>query len=83
MKVELLNFFNEKRCLAKLLEDEELYWKQRDKACWLENDDLNTNFFYARASICKATNKVNYFVDDGGIEQSDLITMGSISLSYF
>ena len=32
MKVELLNFFNEKRRLAKLLEDEELYWKQWAKA---------------------------------------------------
>ena len=45
MKVKLLNFFNEKRRLAKLLEDEELYWKQWAKAFWLENGDLNSNFF--------------------------------------
>ena len=75
-------FFNEKMSLAKLLEDEELYWKQRAKAFWLENDDLNTKFFHAQASFCKASNKVSSLVDDDGIEQSDLSTMGSIALSY-
>ena len=83
MKVELLNFFNEKRHLAKLLEDEELYWKQQAKALWLENGDLNTKFFHAQASGRKASNKVSYLVDVNGIVQSDFSTMGSIALSYF
>ena len=83
MKVELLNFFNEKRRLAKLLEDEELYWKQWAKAFWLENGDLNSNFFHAQASRRKADNKVSSLVDDNDIVQSDLSTMGSIALSYF
>ena len=54
-------------CLAKLLEDEELYWKQRAKAFWLENGDLNTKFFHAQASGHKAPNKVSSLVDDDGI----------------
>ena len=83
MKVELLNFFNEKRRLAKLLEDEELYWKQRAKAFWLENGDLNTNFFHAQALCRKVPNKVSSLVDDNGIVKSDLSTMGSIAFSYF
>ena len=66
-----------------MLEDEELYWKQRAKAFWLENDDLNTNFFHAQASGCKAANKVSSLIDVNGIVQSDLSTMGSIALSYF
>ena len=55
----VIEFFNEKRRLAKLLENEELYWKQRVKAFWLENGDLNAKFFHAQASDCKATNKVS------------------------
>ena len=66
IKVELLIFL-EKRRLAKLLEDEELYWKQRAKAFWLENGDLNTKFFHAQASGLKAANKVSSLVDDNGI----------------
>ena len=66
-----------------MLEDEELYWKQWAKAFWLENDDHNTKFFHAQASGRKAANKVSSRVDDNGIVQSDLSTMGSISLSFF
>ena len=71
----VIEFFNEKRRLAKLLEDEELYWKQRAKAFWLENSDLNTKFFHAPASGRKAANKVRSLVDDNGIVQSDLSTI--------
>ena len=80
---QVTEFFNEKRRLAKLLDDEDLYWKQRVKAFWLENDDLNTKFFHAQASGRKAANKASSLIDDNGIVQSDLSTMGSITLSYF
>ena len=63
----VIEFFNEKRHLAKLLEDEELYWKQWAKAFWLENGDLNTKFFHAKASSRKAANKVSSLVDVNGI----------------
>ena len=66
-----------------MLEDEELYWKQRAKAFWLENGDLNTKFFHAQASGHKAANNVSSLVDVNGIVQLDLSTMGSIALSYF
>ena len=79
----VIEFFNEERRLAKLLEDEELYWKQRAKAIWLENSDLNTQFFHAQASGRKAANKVSSLVDVNGIVQSDLSTMRSIALSFF
>ena len=49
----------------------------------MENDDLNTKFFHAQASGRKAANKVSSLVDDNGIVQFDLSTMGSITLSYF
>ena len=53
IKIELLNFFNEKMRLAKLLEDEELYWKKWAKAFWLENSDLNTNFFTHKLRVVR------------------------------
>ena len=49
----------------------------------MENGDLNTNFFHEQALGRKAANKVSSLIDDGGIMQSDLSTMGSIALSYF
>ena len=60
-----------------------MYWKQRAKTFWLDNGDLNTKFFNAQSSGRKAANKVSSLVDDNGIVQSDLSTMGSIALSYF
>ena len=60
-----------------------MYWKQRAKAFWLENGDLNTKFFHAQALGRKAANKVSSLVDVNSIVQSDLSTMGSIALSYF
>ena len=60
-----------------------MYWKQRAKAFLLENGDLNTKFFHAQASGCKAANSVSSLVDVNGIVQSDLSTMGSIALSCF
>ena len=49
----------------------------------MENGDLNTKIFHAQASGRKAANKVSSLVDDNGIVQSDLSTMGSIALSHF
>ena len=49
----------------------------------MENGDLNTKFFHAQASGHKVVNKVSSLVDDNGIVQSDLSTMGFIALSYF
>ena len=79
----VIEFFNKKMRLAKLLEDEELYLKQRAKAFWLENSDLKTKFFHAQASGRKAANKVSSLIDVNGIVQTDLSTMASIALSYF
>ena len=33
--------------LAKLLEQEEMFWKQRAKKFWLQGDDRNTRYFHA------------------------------------
>ena len=49
----------------------------------MENGDLNTKFFHAQASVRKDANKISSLVDDNEIEQSDMSTMRSISLSYF
>ena len=65
------------------MENEDLYWKQRAKAFWLENGDLNTKFFHAQASGRKAANKVSSLVDVNGIVRLDLSMMGSIAFSYF
>ncbi|KAL0357698.1 UNVERIFIED_CONTAM: hypothetical protein Scaly_1455500 [Sesamum calycinum] len=48
----------EKVELAKLILQEEIFWKQRSKNLWLKEGDRNSNFFHAKASYRHQINSI-------------------------
>ncbi|KAJ9554109.1 hypothetical protein OSB04_018154 [Centaurea solstitialis] len=53
------------RLIATLLKEEE-HWRQRAKAHWLKEGDLNTKFFHAYANGRRKTNQILKLKDDNG-----------------
>lgn len=54
--------------LADLLNQEEIYWKQRAKQAWLAKWDRNTPYFHAWANQRRRSNKIRSITDDAGRE---------------
>lgn len=50
----------------KLLEQQEIYWKQRSKQFWLHEGDKNTRFFHSYASTRRKNNRIERIKDDSG-----------------
>ncbi|XP_021737156.1 uncharacterized protein LOC110703671 [Chenopodium quinoa] len=50
-----------------LLHLEEIYWRQRSRALWLESGDRNTNFFHRKASQRRSKNRISHLVTDDGV----------------
>lgn len=65
------------RKLESLLEDEEVYWKQRSREEWLNWGDRNTKWFHLKASKRRSINRIqrlrnamgNWVEDDVGMEE--------------
>ncbi|XP_074335942.1 uncharacterized protein LOC141673107 [Apium graveolens] len=59
-------FFEATNQLNDLLSHEEVYWKQRAKAFWLEEGDSNSKFFHAFANARKKVNQVTRLKNNDG-----------------
>jgi hypothetical protein len=53
---------------ARLLVQEETYWRQRAKMHWLQQGDLNTRFFHTSASIRSKAKKIEKLINSDNIE---------------
>ncbi|KAL0314933.1 UNVERIFIED_CONTAM: putative mitochondrial protein [Sesamum angustifolium] len=67
------------RCLAQ----EEIMWKQRGKAQWLQEGDRNTKFFHTRASTRFCRNSINKLKNNCGVWCHRKTDIQSIITEYF
>lgn len=74
---------NEQSTLSSLLIQEEDFWKQRAKAFWLRDGDMNTRFFHATASARKKTNTIQKLLGNDGVWYDSEDDMCEIVKNYF
>ncbi|XP_071683392.1 uncharacterized protein [Lolium perenne] len=89
-KLNLRNFDNEQETrrniekeLDKLLEQEEVYWKQRSRINWLKEGDRNTKFFHRKATWRSKKNKIEKLQQDNGSVIVDKEQMKEMTNQFF
>ena len=69
--------------LEKLVQKEEILWKQRSKSLWLKDGDRNTKFFHAMASRRKRNNRLLRIIDEERRWQVKEEKITTVFLGYF
>lgn len=67
----------------KLLEKQEIFWRQRAKQFWLRDGDSNTRFFHKFASTRKDHNRISRLKDDNGEWQETEEGIQTVITQYF
>ncbi|PNX96867.1 ribonuclease H, partial [Trifolium pratense] len=68
---------------ARLLVQEETYWRQRAKMHWLKEGDLNTKFFHMSASARQRRKKIEKIVNEANVEVKTQAEISKVALNYF
>ncbi|PNY14675.1 ribonuclease H [Trifolium pratense] len=68
---------------ARLLIQEEAYWRQRAKMHWLKEGDLNTKFFHMSATSRQRAKKIGKLMNDDNIAVTSQPELCEVALNYF
>jgi hypothetical protein len=68
---------------ARLLVQEETYWRQRAKMHWLREGDLNTRFFHMSATSRQRKKKIVTLVNEDNIAVTSQSELCAVALNYF
>jgi hypothetical protein len=66
-----------------LLQQEELYRRQRSRVSWLKDGDRNTKFFHASASRRQPINSISCLKDDTGAWVENESSLDTLAQQYF
>lgn len=65
--VKSIEEYNEvKKRLMKILDQREIYWRQRAKQLWLQSGDKNTKYFHSSANARRRSNIIHKLQDESG-----------------
>lgn len=67
----------------RLLDNQEIYWKQRSKQFWLQEGDKNTQFFHMLESKRRKNNQLEKIKDDQGIWREKTDEIRGVIEDYF
>ncbi|KAK3193193.1 hypothetical protein Dsin_024503 [Dipteronia sinensis] len=66
-----------------LLEQEEIYWRQRSRETWLQSGDRNSKYFHSRASMRKSRNVIHGLFDSENNWRTDKAEIFDVVERYF
>lgn len=69
--------------LESLLEEEEIYWRQRSREDWLKWGDQNSKWFHKRASMRKKKNEIKGIMDINGVWTEEQVKIEDTFIQYF
>lgn len=69
--------------LDKLLEEEEIYWRQRSREEWLRWGDKNTKWFHKKASMRRKTNEIKGIIDKNGCWNEEIPIIEETFIDFF
>ncbi|KAH9750457.1 reverse transcriptase domain-containing protein [Citrus sinensis] len=81
--VGLIEFTEVRKRYNELLHSHEIFWKQRAKALWLKEGDLNSRYFHSMASTRKKKNSIVKLRNAQGVWCADSGEIDTLIRTYF
>ncbi|XP_074308855.1 uncharacterized protein LOC141643553 [Silene latifolia] len=69
--------------IAKLIKQEELFWRQRSRVIWLKEGDRNTAYFHRKARQRKQKNHIKFIINDQGRKVETQEGIKKVAVDYF
>lgn len=76
-------FFKARDEYYDILNQQEIYWKQRAKTFWLKDGDRNSKYFHAQASHRRKNNSIIKLMDEEGVWRTLSNGLQEMFASYF
>ncbi|XP_060974102.1 uncharacterized protein LOC133039269 [Cannabis sativa] len=76
-------FFEAKKALFEVLNQREIFWRQRSKQLWLQSGDQNSKFFHSKASARRRNNSNTCLKNENGTKVTWEDGLGDVMMNYF
>jgi len=78
-----VRMFELRKCMQRLLSQDDAYWRQRAKTHWYKDGDRNTKYFHASATARKKVNHILTLEDEVGNKVTSEQGLRDVAQNYF